>query len=62
MIWDEVLYKIRVSIDGLVDRKRVFSKSSHCIETNIDVVVEVLKVLISVSFEFCLDEEFIESW
>ena len=44
MIWDEVLFKIRVSFDGLVIRKKVFSESSHCIETRIDTFVEVPEV------------------
>ena len=58
-IWDEVFCKIRVSVDGLVKIKKVFSEYSHLIETHVYVVVEVLKVHISVSFELCLDEEFI---
>ena len=58
-IWDEVLFKLRVSFDGLVSRKEVFSESSNRIETHLDVVVEVLEVQRSVSFEFYLDEEFI---
>ena len=48
--------------DGLVIRKKVFSESSHCIETYLDVVVEVIEVQSSVDFEFCLDEDFIELW
>ena len=55
-IWDEIFCKLRVSIDGLVTRKKVLSESSHRIVGNIDVDVEVLKVQSSVSFEFCLDE------
>ena len=58
-IWDEVFFKIRVTFDGLVSRKKFFSDSSHCIETHIDVIVEVLEVHSSTSFEFCLDEELI---
>ena len=61
-IWDEILFKTRVSFDGLVTRKKVFSEFSHLIDTYIDVAVEVLETQISVSFEFCLDEEFIEFW
>ena len=62
-IWDEVLFKLRVSFDGLVIRKEVLSGSSYHIHTHIDVVVEVLKIQISISFEFCLDEELVEfSW
>ena len=62
MIWDELLCKLRVSFDGLVTRKEVFFESIHHIVTHIDVVVEVLEVQISVSFDFCFDEEFIEFW
>ena len=51
-----------MSVDGLVNRNKVLSESSHCIETHLDVVVEVIKVQSSVSFEICLDEEFIEFW
>ena len=49
-IWDGVLFKLRVSFDGLVIRKKVFLECSHCIETNLYVVIEVLKVQISVNF------------
>ena len=45
--------------DGLVIRKKVLLKSSHRIETHINVVVEVLEVQISAAFEFYIDEEFI---
>ena len=58
-IWDKLLFKIRVSFDGLVIRKNVFSESIHCIETHIDVVVEALEVRGGVAFRFFLDEEFI---
>ena len=54
-IWDEVFVKTRVSFDGLVTRKDVFSESSHHIEAHIGVVIEVLEIHSSVSFEFCLD-------
>ena len=60
MIWDEVLFKIRVSFDGIVTRKEVFSESIHRIETHVDVVKEVLDIYISVSFELCLDEYLVE--
>ena len=59
MIWDEVFCKIRVSFDGLVIKKKVFSEYSHHIETNIDVVVEVIELQSSASFELRLDKEFI---
>ena len=61
-IWDEVFFKLIVSFDGLVIRKKVFSESSHRIERNLDVVKEILEIKISVSFEFCLDEDLIEFW
>ena len=61
-IWDEVLRKLRVSIDGLITRKKVFLDSSHHIETYLDVFVEGLDIQISVSFELSLDEYFIEFW
>ena len=59
-IWDKVFFKIRVSFDGLVISKEVFSESSHRIETNIDVVKEVIEVQSSVSFELFFYEELIE--
>ena len=62
MIWDEVFFKIIVYFDGIVTRKEVFSESIHRIETHVDVVKEVLDIRISVSFELCLDEYFIEFW
>ena len=49
-IWDELFFKLRVSFDGLVRRKKVLSESSHMIETHICVVVGVIVVHISVSF------------
>ena len=58
-IWEKVFFKIRVSFDGLISRKKVFSESSRRIEIHLDVVVEVIEVQISVSFEFFLDEDFI---
>ena len=61
-IWDKVFCKLRVPFDGLVTRKNVFAESSHCIETHLDVVLELLEVHISVFFELFLDEEFIEFW
>ena len=61
-IWYEVLFKIRVSFDRLVSRKKVFYDYSHNIETYHDVVVEFIEVRICVFFDFCLDEEFIKNW
>ena len=56
-MWDEVFSKLRVSFDGLVISKKVFLESSNSIETYIDLVVEVLEVHSSVSFELCINEE-----
>ena len=58
-IWEEVFCKLRVTFDVLVNRNKFFLESSDGIKAHLDVVVEVLKVQISVSFEFYLDEEFI---
>ena len=43
-IWDELFFKLRVSFDGMVIRKEVFSESSHRIETHIYMVKEVLEI------------------
>ena len=51
-----------MSFDELVIRKKVLSESSHRIETHPDTVVKVIGVHISVSFEFFIDEKFIEYW
>ena len=58
-IWDEVLFKIRVSFDGLVTRKEVLLEYSNHIEAHLDVVIEVLEINSSISFEFFIDEELI---
>ena len=42
--------------------KEIFSDSIHRIETHIDVVIEVIDINISVSFEVCLDEELKAFW
>ena len=55
-IWDEILFKLSVSFDGLVTRKDVFSESIHCIEIHLYVVIEVLEIQSIVYFELCLDE------
>ena len=60
MIRDELLFKLKVSFDLMVSRKKVLYESSHQIDTYIDVIVEVLEVYRSVTFELCLDEELIE--
>ena len=62
MIWYKVLFILIVSFDVLVSRKKVFLESIHRIETHLDVVVDVIDINISVSFEFCLDEDFMEVW
>ena len=51
-----------MSFDGLVTRKEVLYESSHRIETHLDVVVEVIEIQRSVSFELCHDEDLIEFW
>ena len=61
-IWYNVYFKISVLIDGQVIRKEFFSESSHRIERHLDVVIEILEIQSSVSFELYLDEELIESW
>ena len=61
-VWDKIFFKLRVSFDGLVRRKKVFSGSSHLIETHLDVVVEVLEFQSNVVFVLCLNEYFIEFW
>ena len=61
-IWEKLLFKLRVSFDGLVIRNKVFLESSHRIETHLEVVVEILEVHSSVAFEFCLDVRSIEFW
>ena len=58
-IWDEVFCKLRVSVDGMAIKNKIFLDYSHFIEKNIDVVEEYLEFQISVSFELCIDEEFI---
>ena len=61
-IWDKVFFKLRVSFDGLVIRKEVFSESSYRIETHSDVVKEVLEIQSSFSFELCVYDELIKFW
>ena len=61
-IWDELFWKLRVWFDGLLSCNKVFYESSHRIETHIYVLLEVLELKISVYFELCLDEEFIQFW
>ena len=62
MIWGKILFKLRVYFDWLVCKKKLFSESSHRIETHIDVIEEIVEVQSSVAFDFCLDKEFIEFW
>ena len=61
-IWDEALFEFRVFFNRLVIRNKVFLEYSHCIDTHLDVVVEVLEVNISVAFELWIGEEFIKFW
>ena len=61
-IWYKVSFMLRVSFGGLISSTKVFQDSSLHIETHIDVVVKFPEAYISVSFELCLDEEFIECW
>ena len=58
-IWDKSFYKIRVYCDGQVIRKKVYLESSCRIERHIDVVIEVLEIHSSLSFELYLDEDLI---
>ena len=60
-IWYKSLFKLRALVDGKVIRKKVYLESSHRIERHLDVVIEVLEIQSSGSFEFCLDEDLIES-
>ena len=59
-IWDKLFIKIGLSFDVMVISKKVSLDSSNCIDTHLDVFVEVLEFQSSVVFEFCLNEEFIE--
>ena len=61
-IWKKLFFNIGVSFDVLVSRKYIFLESSHLIGTHLDVVLEIIEVQSSVSFNFGLDEEFIEFW
>ena len=61
-IWDKVLFKLIFSFDGMVIRKELLSESSYRIERHLDVVIEILEIQSSVSFEFYLDEELIKYW
>ena len=58
-IWDEVFFKLRVSFDGLVTRKKVLSESSHRIDAHLIVIIEALEINSSFSFEFCIYSELI---
>ena len=49
-IWDKAFFKIRVSFDGQVIRKKVYLESIHHIGRHIDVVIEVPGIHSSVSF------------
>ena len=60
--WDNVFFKIIVLLDGQEIRKEMFSEFSYHIESHLDVVIEILEIQSSVSFEFYLDEELIKYW
>ena len=60
MIWDKVLFKLRVYFGILVSRKKIFSESIHHIQTHLDVVVDFTDFHISVYFEFYLYGEVID--
>ena len=62
LFWDKAFFKLGVSFDGQVVRKKVYLESIHPIERHLEVVIEVLDIQSSVSFEFFLDEELIEFW
>ena len=51
-----------MSSDGIEIKKKVLLYSLHRIESRIYVVIEIIEVQRSVSFEFCLYDEFIEFW
>ena len=57
-----MLVKLGVSFDGILISKDFLLESIQCIETHLDVVVEVLEVQSGVSFDFCIDDEFVEFW
>ena len=61
-IWDNVLFKIIVLLDGQVIRKELFSEFSYRIERHLYVVIEIIDIQSSFSFELYLDEELIKSW
>ena len=61
-IQNVVFFKLRMSFDGPLIRKKVLLEYSHFINSQIGVVVEVLEFYRCVAFEFFLDEEFIEFW
>ena len=60
MIWEKSFCKLRVSFDRLVITKEVFLKSSHSIEAHLEVLVKIIEIQSSVSFELCFDEDIIK--
>ena len=60
--WDNVFFKIIVLLDVQEIRKKVYSEFSYSMERHLDVVIEILEIQSSASFEFYLDEELIKSW
>ena len=59
---EQGIFKFRISFDGIVSSKKLFSQSINRIKIHFDVIVEDIEVQISVSFEFYLDEEFVKCW
>ena len=61
----ELLIKTELKGDTAMDLNNFFNHIKMClnavtrIETHLDVVKEVMEIHISVSFEFCIDEELI---
>ena len=60
--WDNVFFKIIVLLDVQEIRKKVYYEFSDSMERHLDVVKEIIDIKSGVSFEFCLDEELMESW
>ena len=58
-ICHRVLMKPRVSFNGLESSNEFLLECSHSIEKSIDVFVDIIDVLISVTFELYFDKELI---
>ena len=61
-IWHKVFFKLGVSFDELVSRKKILWMSSHRIQTHLDVFVAIIEFHIIVSFNLYLDYYFIGFW